>query len=185
LGLGVFRGENGGTSWEPVLDTPVDALAVHPDDAGTVYAIGNVSDMGAWGAYKSTDGGQTWTRLAVDLGAGSYVDLVINPLAPDTVYVGTDDGLYRTTDGGVTWTRAAGSLGQVSIRSLAIAAADGRTILYVGTVGGVTPLGGSARPIGPLEQMDDAYVEPGVYQMTIDHRPPVGTVYLPLLLRGG
>ena len=52
--------------WEPInvpidlATTPVTALAVHPTDAYTAY-------LATWdGLYKTTNAGQSWTRVATD-----------------------------------------------------------------------------------------------------------------------
>jgi photosystem II stability/assembly factor-like uncharacterized protein len=184
-GMGVFRSEDRGASWTKVLSRPVRALETHPTDGETTYAALAVTSTVERAVLKSEDGGDSWAPVPLELEWGGAADFAIDPLAPDTVYAGTDTGLYRSADGGATWTRASGSFGYVTIRKLAIAASDGRTILYVGTTGGVAASGGSAGRIPALQHTDDAYVQPGVYQLTIDHRPPVGTVYLPLLFRGG
>src|SRR5690606_16044818 len=65
------------------------------------------------GVYKSTDGGDTWTRL----GGGLPIDVMVgktavsvSPANPDRIWVlieAADDkgGVYRSDDGGVSWRR--------------------------------------------------------------------------------
>ena len=187
-GLGVFRTEDGGATWKPVVEgmghTSVTALAIHPSDPETIYAGGMITDTGEWAVFKSEDGGDSWARTAMQLAWGRHNDLAIDPLEPDTVYAGTGMGLFRTTDGGASWNRAAGEFGSLSIKGLAIAASDERTILYLGTVGGFSS-GASAQLISSMELKQETYVRGGVYQQTIDHRSPVGVIYLPCVLRNG
>jgi photosystem II stability/assembly factor-like uncharacterized protein len=67
------------------------------------------------GAWKTTDGGQTWAPVTDRQIASSSVGAVaVCPADPDTVYIGMGevdlrgnvipgDGVYRTTDGGAHW----------------------------------------------------------------------------------
>src|SRR5690242_2494535 len=75
----------------------------------TVSAIGNnvwvTGDVG--GAWKSADGGVSWTPIALQSAGLRKTHLTaVLMLASDTVIVGDDgDGLWRTTNGGTTFTR--------------------------------------------------------------------------------
>ena len=75
-----------------------------------VFYIG-VNNGGVW---KTTDYGHTWKPIFDDQPTGSIGALAIAPSKPDTIYVGsgeglqrpdlsTGDGIYRSTDGGKTW----------------------------------------------------------------------------------
>jgi len=75
-----------------------------------VWYIG-VNNGGVW---KSTDYGHTWKPVFDDQPTGSVGCLAIAQSQPDTVYVGSGeglhrpglsvgDGVYKTTDGGKTW----------------------------------------------------------------------------------
>jgi photosystem II stability/assembly factor-like uncharacterized protein len=176
-GLGVVRSADDG-AWETVLETRVRSLAIRPDDGQTVYAAGAMTNTSDWTVFKSEDGGDSWTPTPLRMGWHEVVDLAIDPLAPDTVYAGTEGGLYRSTDGGASWSRAASTFGNVGVEGLAIAALEERTILYVGTIGGF-PSGETAQRRGSMERMEDTFVQAGVYQQTIIHH----WVYLPIVLR--
>lgn len=56
------------------------------------------------GAFKSTDGGESWKKLN---GAPKDVAAIaIHPSKPEVVFLGTQDGkIFRSTDGGQTWRR--------------------------------------------------------------------------------
>ena len=182
-GKGVFRSLDGGETWQQVTqgmgNVPVYALAIHPDQPQTIYASAWLSSEERLTVFKSTNGGDTWTptSLRADPSDSTWATpLIIDPLDPETLYAGAANGLFRSTNGGTTWTRAAGNLGQVPILALAAASFSDRTIIYVGTYGRVSP-GVQTR------SANTGYAQGGVYKQTIDHRPPVGLVYLPLIMR--
>jgi photosystem II stability/assembly factor-like uncharacterized protein len=75
-----------------------------------VFYIG-VNNGGVW---KTNDYGHTWKPIFDDQPTGSIGALAIAPSSPDTIYVGsgeglqrpdlsTGDGMYKSTDGGKTW----------------------------------------------------------------------------------
>src|ERR1044072_1601387 len=66
------------------------------------------------GVGKTTDYGHTWNPIFDDQPTGSIGALAVAPSNPDTIYVGsgeglqrpdlsTGDGIYKSTDGGKTW----------------------------------------------------------------------------------
>ncbi len=121
---GVFRSVDGGDTWEKVLyasdSTGAVDLAVHPENPDVLYATMWRAERKPWtiisggdngdGLYKSTDGGDTWTRLENGLPSGlvGKIDLAVTPAAPDRVYAlveapGDQQGLYRSDDAGESW----------------------------------------------------------------------------------
>src|ERR1043165_942646 len=75
-----------------------------------VFYIG-VNNGGVW---KTTDYGHTWKPIFDDQPTGSIGALAVAPSQPDTIYVGSGEGLqrpdlstgagiYKSTDGGKTW----------------------------------------------------------------------------------
>jgi len=103
-GAGVFRSEDGGTSWVRAsrgLDVDVQALTVDPRTPATVYAIAG------YNLWKSVDAGATWAKTAQPAGANSILSLAIARQAPVTLYAGTytarSRAVHRSVDGGATW----------------------------------------------------------------------------------
>ena len=67
------------------------------------------------GVWKTTDAGRTWNPIFDDQRTGSIGAIVVAPSDPNTIYVGSGEGLHRpdlstgegvfkSTDGGSTWT---------------------------------------------------------------------------------
>ncbi len=119
---GVWKTVDGGLTWKPTFDDQpvhsIGALAVAPSDANVVWvgtgetfirsnvSIGN-------GAWKSTDGGETWHHMGLE-GTGRIGRIIVHPTNPDIVFVAAlghgyraqpERGIYRTNDGGKTWER--------------------------------------------------------------------------------
>src|SRR5262249_28620946 len=81
--------------------------------------------------YKSTTSGASWTQQNTGLPAGADVlSVAVSPLAANTVYVGTSNGLYISTDGAATFAISPGLVGR-QVRAIGINA-DGSVIL-IGT----------------------------------------------------
>ena len=85
-------------------------LAVDPHSPQTLFAATGRDDSDRSRLYKSANGGRTWKSLTF-VREGDRIDsLAIAPGDPQTVYVGTGDGVFKTTDGGTTWQAANGGL---------------------------------------------------------------------------
>lgn len=120
-GGGVWKTTDAGQTWAPISDGffeagSIGAIAVADSDANVVYVgtgsacpRGNVSPGN--GAYRSTDGGATWTHIGLP-DAGQISRVRIHPTNPDLVYAavlgnvfgpGGTRGVFRSADGGTTW----------------------------------------------------------------------------------
>ena len=127
---GVYKTLDGGKTWKQVLkvDDWTGANEVHldPHDPHTLYAstyqrhrkVWTLVDGGPGSAiYKSTDDGETWTKLTNGLPAGEMgrIGLVV-PAAERNVIVATIEaspdqrGTYRSEDGGANWSKLNGQL---------------------------------------------------------------------------
>ncbi|GAA0890894.1 hypothetical protein GCM10009122_05730 [Fulvivirga kasyanovii] len=104
--LGPGRLEQVTTSWAPGVGR-IQAFARLENDPNLMY-VGSPSG----GAWKSTDGGNSWIPIADDLAAIGVSDIVIDYTNPNTVYITTGDpdswdtysiGVMKSTDGGATW----------------------------------------------------------------------------------
>ena len=97
-GSGVFRSEDGATSWQATsFPGAATAMAMAPGAPSTLYATGNTA------IYRSDDGGETWNRvlpveslpaaLAVDAGSPRHVYMAF----------ANDDRVLISRTGGATW----------------------------------------------------------------------------------
>ncbi|HEY9402438.1 MAG TPA: Calx-beta domain-containing protein [Pyrinomonadaceae bacterium] len=140
---GIWRSADGGATFAPVSDDQVDLavgwIAFAPSDPTVVYAgMGDMdySYLGS-GVLKSTNAGQTWTRVSnATLPEGIVARLEVDPANPDRVYLAQHitidratnaqaaSGVFISTDGGINWTKKLS--GQA--RDVVIHPADRQTI---------------------------------------------------------
>ena len=119
---GVWKSENGGTTYKPVFDKEavqsIGAVAIDPTNPKVIW----VGSGEAWtrnsvsigdGIYKSVDGGDNWTNMGLRE-SERIAKILIDPSDPNTVYAcvpgklwsdSEDRGVYKTTNGGKSWTK--------------------------------------------------------------------------------
>jgi photosystem II stability/assembly factor-like uncharacterized protein len=126
---GVYRSKDGGASWDKIHylndSTGASDLVMDPNNPRVLYAgmwrverkpwtIIDGSDGG--GLYKSTDGGDTWKKLAGGLptGIGGKIGVAISPVNSQKVWMiremkeESKGGIYHSSDGGKSWKRING-----------------------------------------------------------------------------
>ena len=133
------RSDDFGATWTglPALDaSPALVLAVDPASSDVVYAVIGPSSAGRpAGIEKSSDAGQSWTRLTGGLPDDVYWALAVD--ASGTVYAGSDaHGVLRSEDGGASWAPANEGLGSLSVRQI-VADPTAPARLFAGTTRGV------------------------------------------------
>jgi photosystem II stability/assembly factor-like uncharacterized protein len=121
-GGGVWKTTDAGTSWFNISDgyfntTGIGDIVIAPSDPNVIYVgtgespVRGVKTSHGDGIYKSTDAGQTWTRVGLEATRHTGA-MWVHPDDPDVVYVGAqgnpwgpneERGLYRSTDGGDNW----------------------------------------------------------------------------------
>ncbi|MGH2590300.1 MAG: hypothetical protein ACRDGW_05825, partial [Actinomycetota bacterium] len=123
---GVWRSDDQGESWVSIGETlptqVVGSVAYTPADGGAVLALTGDGSFGAnsyegMGAYRSTDGGQTWVRASGVPNDAFGFKLAVDPTNPSVAYAATGAGLFRSSDAGVSYTNVSLPTGPCEGRS--------------------------------------------------------------------
>jgi photosystem II stability/assembly factor-like uncharacterized protein len=117
---------------------PILSLAVDPNSKLVAYAgadhPGTAGNTG--GAYKTTDGGRSWTRLAGVLDQLDVVALAAHPTASGVVWAATDNGgVFRTDDGGATWNELSNYGTVADLTNVNVPDPSNAFLLFAGTEG--------------------------------------------------
>jgi photosystem II stability/assembly factor-like uncharacterized protein len=123
-GDGVYRSTDAGRSWTHLgLENTrhIARIRIHPDDPDLVYvaaqgaAYGESEDRGI---YRSSDGGENWTKVLYIGTSASASELAMDPTNPRILYAsfwdhvryswyvksgGEGSGLWKSKDGGDSW----------------------------------------------------------------------------------
>ena len=116
----------------------ITSVLVHPTDANIMYTYGhyiNYKVSSLTGVYKTTNGGDNWTRVlslssitTANIGC-SHHQLEFEPGNPSKIYFGSCmQGFHISTDGGTTWTEKS-ALADKEIRWVRVK----NSIILVGT----------------------------------------------------
>ncbi|MEO1595813.1 MAG: glycosyl hydrolase [Pseudomonadota bacterium] len=145
-GDGVYKSLDGGASWSNVglkNSGHVSQIWIDPEDGDTVLvaAQGPLWNSGGdRGLYKTTDGGENWTRiLSVDEDTGIN-EFVVDPRDSNRIAAssyqrrrhvwtlingGPGSGIHRSEDGGETWTEITTGLPKDNMGRIGLAGAPG------------------------------------------------------------
>ncbi len=124
IGCGMFKSLDGGATWKKVgLENSerINRVVLHPTDPNIAYAavLGKLwGDGEERGVYKTTDGGETWTRLLYANESTGATDVQMDPTNPNKLFAsmwqfrrwpfhfksgGEGSGLFVSHDAGETW----------------------------------------------------------------------------------
>lgn len=115
---GIYQPGTGAWTWTDLTQNPVtnnsssfnqdsmdvSSIAIDPHDptGNTVYAtvegLPNLTDVAISVAYRSTNGGASWTAIDSNLPLAPASSIAIDPQSANTVYIATDVGVYYTTE---------------------------------------------------------------------------------------
>jgi photosystem II stability/assembly factor-like uncharacterized protein len=152
LGEGIYKSMDAGKTWKLMgleKTRNIHRILIDPNNPNTVYvgAIGNPYGIHPErGVYKTTDGGDTWTKILYSNDTTGVCDMVMDASNPNKLLVamwnhrrtpysfksgGPGSGMFMTYDGGKTWKKLGkdeglpDSTGRVG---LAIAKSDSKVI---------------------------------------------------------
>lgn len=119
-GGGVWKSNDGGATFNPIFDDycqSIGAVEVDPNDPDNTIYVGtgetwprNSVSIGD-GLYKTTDGGNTWSKMGFEK-SERIANIIVNPTNSKEIYVAVlgalwsdseERGVYKTIDGGETW----------------------------------------------------------------------------------
>lgn len=125
---GIWKSTNGGTTWSDksgeLTRLTFGAISIDPNNTNTIYAgtgetrwlFNNVTYEGD-GLYKTTNGGNNWTKITNGFGTQTqFSDVEVNPGNSNIILAAlgsgnwnnsfpSNEGVWRSTDAGLTWTR--------------------------------------------------------------------------------
>lgn len=124
IGEGIYKTMDGGRTWKRMgleKTRNIHRILIDPTNPDVVYAgvIGNpYAEHTERGVYKTTNGGESWTRVLYTNDTSGVGDMVMDPSNPNKILVnmwqhrrtpwsfrsgGSSSGLYMTLDGGRNW----------------------------------------------------------------------------------
>ncbi|EAZ79328.1 WD40/YVTN/BNR-like repeat-containing protein [Algoriphagus machipongonensis] len=143
LGMGIFKSEDAGKTWEHMgleHTKTIHRILVDPTDPNKVYvgAMGDpFTENEHRGLYKTKDGGLTWEKILFSNNRSGIADLVMHPNDPNIIFAalyehkrtpyyftsgGSGSGLFVSKDAGETWVKQgvdqglpAGDLGRIGL----------------------------------------------------------------------
>ncbi|MDQ1509418.1 MAG: hypothetical protein QOG50_1262 [Actinomycetota bacterium] len=164
---------DGATQWRALYAfSDIIHTVVDPTDPGTIYALSHGRNV-----FKTTDGGQTWNRMTINVSepACDFSNpLVLDPGNHQRLYSGGTSHVLRSDDGGATWTSLPTGLGEC-VTAVAPAPNSPLTVV-VGTEFGLhrTVDGGQTWSSVPLFDVHSLVVDPTDPQRIYAAHSPCG-----------
>ena len=167
---GVYKSNDGGETWVNILflnnSTGCADLAMDPSNPKILYASMWEFRRTAWSfnsggdnsaLYKSTDGGENWSKIHNGFPEGKLGRLAIgvSKSNPNTLYTviesekNEDKGLYKSTDGGVNWEQKNNDFG-ITVRPfyfsrIVVDPKDEDIVVKAGLYGSISKDGGETK----------------------------------------
>jgi hypothetical protein len=135
LANGLFRSQDGATTWTAVRASTTDSVGIDPLDDATVWVSG-LDTASVEQVFVSLDGGSTFSLIPTGY-YGLAGAMAPDPLNEGTVYsAAPGEGLLKTTNGGASWTFARNGIWASTASVIAFDPAHSGT-LYASTGAGL------------------------------------------------
>jgi photosystem II stability/assembly factor-like uncharacterized protein len=118
----------------------INSIAFHPTDSNKIWV--GAPQAGLW---STTDGGLSWTSNTDNLPTLGVSAIVVDPIDPSIMYIGTGDrdggdsqglGIMKSTNGGGTWTQINSGLGNYTVGMMVMNEYN-RNVLIAATSNGI------------------------------------------------
>lgn len=126
----LWRTLDGGVNWErigenlPGVDRPLYVSDIEPSSfrSETVYLTldGHRSNDYAAHVFVSGDAGSTWERITEGLPASSVRTIAVDPVNPDLLFVGNEEGCFVSIERGARWMPFDAGMPTVPVHDLVI-----------------------------------------------------------------
>ncbi len=173
----VYKSEDGGNTWRkimkglPSVDRGGMGIAVSPANPNVVYLIVEAAEKKG-GFYRSTDKGESWTKMSKHSASGQYYnEIYCDPKDVDKVY-SVETYNFVTKDGGKTWQRMPDPQKHVDNHALWIDPKHTDHLLY-GTDGGIYVTYDGGKSYRHVSNMPNVQF----YRVYVDNAKPFYNVY--------
>src|SRR5262249_30003 len=101
----LFRSTDLGNHWEQVDSQMWGSLSTVQGNPNVLYEGPSRRLL-----RRSSDGGATWALVPIPIDASTFA---LDPIDPQTLYIGGDEGVFKSVNGGYAWSPVGGIPGRV------------------------------------------------------------------------
>lgn len=109
---GIWKTTDNGSTWKIICDSTiisgVSGIAVDYNDPNIIYVSTGDEDTDenpTVGIFKTTNGGQTWTKTNFPTNVLKTGEILINPNNPNMLWLVSSGGIFKSIDAGNNWVR--------------------------------------------------------------------------------
>jgi photosystem II stability/assembly factor-like uncharacterized protein len=113
----------------------IGSIAMDANDTSGNTALAAVMGFGVGHVWRTTDAGQNWANISGNLPDAPADSVLVDPVNPNHIFVGTDAGIFETRDTGATWSDMGGGLPNVPATRLLLFDGQGVRKLRASTYG--------------------------------------------------